>query len=351
MNSPTSPSRPCSTVRDQERRGHRSCRKSPCIAHNGFPFTKGGHLWELTAGSERMLLLCGLEDDHAIYRDIHRETIATEPNQYGPGLCIPAEDLRPSESNQTIVDIPTAYRIVKITAVSCQNIDRFASRRRVPRRRWFRKVADPTSESAGRPEEAPTDSSPRGSCLGTFCSLQRLAPTPLWPQPRSRRQGTRRRAAAEQGTRQTWDSRRQGETGRESCVGGSRGPDPRERVSSSGACSVPGAAASPPLRSCGSDLPAEKPFWQAGRRRRARRASSARGWPRGAGLTRAVEAAVGIPGWQLVKRYCGEIGSQGLRDDLDTDIPRVAHRLSGVGRRDRLVRRRPCQQVIQQQEE
>lgn len=45
-----------------------------------------------------------------------------------------------------------------------------------------------------------------------------------------------------------------------------------------------------------------------------------------------LEAAVGIPGWQLVKRYCGEIGSQALRDDLDTEIPRVAHRLSGVGK-------------------
>lgn len=69
------------------------------------------------------------------------------------------------------------------------------------------------------------------------------------------------------------------------------------------------------------------------------------------GLTRALEAAVGISGWQLVKRYCGEIGSQGLRDDLDTEIPRVVHRLSGVESRDRLARRRPCQQVIQQQEE
>lgn len=92
MNSPTGSSRPGSTVRDQERRGSRSCRKSPCIAHNGLPFARQeGQLWELTAGSERMLLSCGLEDDHATQRDIHRETIATEPNQYGPGLCIPAD--------------------------------------------------------------------------------------------------------------------------------------------------------------------------------------------------------------------------------------------------------------------
>lgn len=57
-----------------------------------------------------------------------------------------------------------------------------------------------------------------------------------------------------------------------------------------------------------------------------------------------LEVAVGISGWQLVKRYCGEIGGQG--DDLDTAT--CPPSLRGE-RRDRLVRRRPCQQVIQQE--
>lgn len=66
MNSPTGLSHPASTVRDQERRDRRSCRNDPYIAHKGLHFARQkGHLWELTAASERMLLLCGLEDDHA----------------------------------------------------------------------------------------------------------------------------------------------------------------------------------------------------------------------------------------------------------------------------------------------
>lgn len=118
---------------------------------------------------------------------------------------------RHSESEQPAVDIPTAYRTVMITALLCQNTDRFASRRRVPRRRRFRKVADPTSESAGRPEEAPTDSSPRGRCLGTFVPSNIWPPLPFGP---NRDHGGRdpppRRSGA--GHTQTGDSRRQGKT-------------------------------------------------------------------------------------------------------------------------------------------
>lgn len=275
------------------------------------PPEREGHLWELTAGSERTLLLCGLEEDHAIHRDIHRGTIATEPSQYEPGPCSPA-DLRHSKSNQTALDIPTAYRIVKITAVSCQNIDRLASRRRVPRRRRFRKVADPTSESAGRPEEAPTDSSPRGRCLGTFLFPPTFGPhSPLAPTAITEA-GTRRRAAAEQGTharRGTADGRaRQAE--RPVWVG------PEDRIRAS-VCRRRVLAASRVLLRRPPQIlrvkPARGEVILGGRPQTKSTKGSARGWPRGAGLTRAVEAAVGIPGWQLVKRYCGEIGSQGLR--------------------------------------
>lgn len=120
----------------------------------------GGPFRELTAGSERMLLLYSLEDDHATYRDIHWRTIVAEPDQDEPGSksLVYASVQTSKQVSQTAVGIPAAnchdhHGIVPIRSPLCLPST-------CPRRRWLRKVADPTSESAGRPEEAPTDSSP-----------------------------------------------------------------------------------------------------------------------------------------------------------------------------------------------
>lgn len=169
-----------------------------------------------------------------------------------------------------------------------------------PRRRRFRKVADPTSESAGRPEEAPTDSSP-WALPRDVCSLDHLAPLAFRSQPRSRKAGARRRTRAEQNT-QRWDSRRKAE------LSGPRGPVPREVVV--GCLQRPGGAGAQILRA---RLPAEKSSWQAGADRGRCAPEGPKGRPRG--------GRRGASGWQLAKRYCGEIGGQGLRGDLDTEMP------------------------------
>lgn len=62
------------------------------------------------------------------------------------------------------------------------------------------------------------------------------------------------------------------------------------------------------------------------------RSTKGSGGPKGAHSRRPSE----FSGWQLVKRHCGEIGSQPCEMISRHRIPRVAHRLSGVGRRDRL---------------
>lgn len=54
----------------------------------------------------------------------------------------------------------------------------------------------------------------------------------------------------------------------------------------------------------------------------------------------------GFSGWQLVKRYCGEIGGQACEMNLDTEY-RELPTGSRSGCRDRLARRRPCQQMTQ----
>lgn len=149
--------------------------------------------------------------------------------------------------------------------------------------------ASPTVPESGRPNQRVSRKARRGpdrlvpawALPRDVCSLEHLAPTPLWPQPRSRRQGP---AAAQERSRAHAD-RGQPTAGQDQTgwVSGSRGPDPRERLSSSsGACSVPGAAAaaSPPqmLRV----RPARGEVILAGRpQARARRARLG-GWPRGA---------------------------------------------------------------------
>lgn len=160
----------------------------------------------------------------------------------------------PTQVSQIAVDIPTAYchdhhGIVPNSPLCLPPT--------CPRRRWFRKVADPTSESEGRPEEAPTDSSPWALPRDVY-SLQYWAHSPLKPPTATTEAGARRRARAEQGT-QTWDSRRARQ------LGGSRGPLPHERGSRR-VLAVSRMLQRP--RSCGSDRPRRSQYWGAGSRQK-----------------------------------------------------------------------------------
>lgn len=269
-------------------------------------------------------------------RDITRHPLGNDRDRAKNSTdlgCASLQTSRHSESNQIAVDIRTAYRIVMITASLCQNTHRLCLTPTCP--------ASPTVPESGRPNQRVSRKARRGPdrlVPPVGAASGRLFPPNVWPplpfgpnRDHGGRDPPPRRSGA--GHTQTWDSRRrrarQDRTGR-AVWGGSRGPDPRER------CVVVGCLQCPECCCC---VAPSDPAGQTCPRRshfgKPAADESTKGSARGLAqeeLTRALEAAVGISGWQLAKRYCGEIGSQGLRDDLDTEIPRVVHRLPGVGR-------------------
>lgn len=154
-----------------------------------------------------------------------------------------------------------------------------------PRRRWFRKVADPTSESAGRPEEAPTDSSP-WALPRDLCSSEHWPPLPYGPNrdhggedPPPRKSGAGHANVGQP-------------TGKAE-LGGFRGHRFRARAVVVGCLQCPGCCSVAPEHA-GQVARGEVMARPVSRQSR-----------KGPG---SLESAVGISGWQLVKRYCGEIG-------------------------------------------
>ncbi|KAH8744147.1 hypothetical protein F5883DRAFT_30187 [Diaporthe sp. PMI_573] len=195
--------------------------------------------------------------------------------------------------------------------------------------------ASPILPESGRPNKRVSRKARRGpdslcsplsAASGTF---QHWPPLPFQnPQPRSRRQGpTAAQERSKARRRGTADGRAEAE------LGGSRGTAPREEVVGCCSCQILRVRVpAGPRRSHG-----DRPVGD----RHTKGSGGQRGLNRGGRRNTLVG--------QLVKRYCGEIGSQAWEMMYRHRIPRDVYRLSGVGRRDRLVRRRPCQQMTQRQ--
>lgn len=182
---------------------------------------------------------------YAVHCDIHQVTIATEPDQGEFGWkIIGYASLQTSDPvSQTAVDIPTAYCHDHRCIVP---IARFAFRRRVRAAGGSGKW--PTQQASQKEgPKRPRQTRPRGRCLGT------LAPSNIGPTPHSapnRDHGGRGPPPRESGA------------GHADVKAGRAGWVPRTGSArawvSSGACSVPGAAAPQILRV---RLPAEKSMW------------------------------------------------------------------------------------------
>lgn len=153
--------------------------------------------------------------------------------------------------SQTDVAISTACSHDHRGTQYCANSSFCIAPTTCPLRRFTRKVADQTSESAGKPEEAPTAG--RSTCRRDISCLQCWPPLSFQnPQPRSRSVGTHYRTRAEQGVGQATAS----QLARQPEVGGSRGPVPRDQ--SRRMLQGLGASATEVLRVRSAREPAEK---------------------------------------------------------------------------------------------